>query len=327
MLIMPTAVLAQDKKAESDALVKQGTVLHDAQKYDEAIAKYNEALKIAPDNLTAMYEKGFTLYASGKADDALVILEKLSAIDKSPRTYALLGNIYDDRKVYDKSVDYYTKGIALAPKDGNLWYNLGVSYIMQQKFAQAQAAAEESIKINPRHVGSHKIYAVATYAQGKHAMSLLAWCNYLMFFPKVPEQVEGDKYINNILHFSLKGTNDIVLQKGDDQSQLQQMTIAMAMTSISPLLTSPNKLDSLSVQLASAFRLINASKDKFNSPFFSKYFANFFGALEKTQYINLFTHYIFISASPTENIAWLKARPDEVKAFNEWLVSIKRETE
>ncbi|MDB5155499.1 MAG: Tetratricopeptide repeat protein [Mucilaginibacter sp.] len=326
LLVMPAITLAQDKKADADALVRQGTVLHDAQKYDEAIAKYNEALKVDPDNLNALYEKGFTLYASGKADDAIPLLEKVANSNTSPHAFAVLGNIYDDRNDFGRAISCYTKGIAAFPKDGNLWYNLGVSYMRQNKNQQAEDAAIESIKINRKHLNSYRLYALATYSQGKHECSLLAWCNYLMLVPQPKQSAEACNYIKNILHYSINGGN-IVIKGTDEQSRVQQMDIAAAVSSIDPLMTSPKPVDSLGTQLASVFRIVNVKKEKFNSAFFSKYFCDFFGAMEKTKYMDVFTHYITVSMAPAENLAWLKARPDEIKGFNEWLASTKRETE
>jgi Tfp pilus assembly protein PilF len=326
-------MFAQDKQAAM-TLLKEGTALHDAKKYDEAIAKYDEALKIDPGNSTVMYEKSFTLYASGKPNDAVVILEKISSSDPNPRVYALLGNIYDDQKAFDKAISNYNKGIALAPNDGNLWYNISVSYIYQKNFAQAEAAAAQSIKINPRHPNSQRVYAMATYNEGKHINSILAWCNFLIMEPQTQRSVEALTYVKHMLYFNVKGSN-ITLDRKNEKNALQQMTVAFSVTSGLAIANTAagnsgnaiTSLDSLSLPLQSIFKISAEKKDPQNTVFFNKYYADFFGALAKTEYLDAFFRYITLSAFKNDNIAWLKEHPDNLKALTTWINTTKRETE
>ena len=43
--------------------------------------------------------------------------------------YSDLGQIYYDRKEYDKAIYYFKKFIQLNPNDANIYYNLGDVYI------------------------------------------------------------------------------------------------------------------------------------------------------------------------------------------------------
>jgi tetratricopeptide (TPR) repeat protein len=333
LLFCSLTIFAQENQAAM-ALLKEGTALHDARKYDEAIAKYDAALKIDPNNSIVLYEKAFTLYASGKADGALAILEKLVTTDKSARTYALLGNIYDERKDFDKAVSNYTKGVAVAPKDGNLWYNLSVSYFIQKKYAQAEAAAVEAIKINPRHASSQRAYAMATYNEGKHINSILAWCNFLIMEPQTQRSVEALTYVKHILYFNVKG-NSMTMGGNDESTKAQQIAIALSVTgglaiaqkAASNNGTSITSLDSLTIPLQFIFKLSAEKKDPANSVFFNKYYADFFGALANTEYTNAFYRYITLSIFKDANVAWLKEHQDNVKGLITWVNTTKREME
>ncbi|MES2376452.1 MAG: tetratricopeptide repeat protein [Bacteroidota bacterium] len=316
------------------ALLKEGTALHDARKYPEAIAKYDEALKIDPNNAIIIYEKAFTLYASGKSNDAITILEKLVTTYKSARVYALLGNIYDERKDFNKAISYYTKGVAVAPKDGNLWHNLSVSYFIQKNYAQAEAAATEAIKINPKYVNSQRAYALATYYEGKHINSILAWCNFLIIEPQTPRSVEALTYIKHMLYFNVKG-NNMTMGGTDELTKSQQMTIALSVAGglgVAQKAAEHNgktitPLDSLSLPLQYIFKIAAEKKDAGNPVFFNKYYADFFGALANTEYTNAFYRYITISVYRNDNIAWLNEHQDNLKALITWVNTTKRETE
>lgn len=330
LLFCSGLLFAQENKAAL-ALMNEGTALHDGKKYDEAIAKYDEALKIDPKNALVTYEKAFSLYASGKANDAVGILEKLVLTDKSPRVYALLGNIYDERKDFDKAINNYTKGVALAPKDGNLWYNLSVSYMIQQKYAQAEAAATEAIKINPKHANSQRTYALANFNEGKYVNSILAWCNFLIMEPQTPRSVEACRYIMFMLYRNVKG-NNITVGGTDEQTKAQQMTVSMAvLASLTANKTIADKplttFDSLTAPLPMIYKITAEKQDMGNSVFFNKYYANFFGDLANTEYLDSFFRYITLSVFKNDNISWLKEHQENVKGLTTWVNTRKRETE
>src|ERR1700748_633400 len=148
------SALAQDNGSVPD-LIKQGVQLNDQGNYAGAIEKYNEALKTDPDNAQANYEMGFSLFASGKADEAISYVEKTikvsNNISLTASSYDLLGSIYDQLKKSDKAIEAYKKGIAINPKYQRLYYNLGITQFKNKQFAEAEASAIEAIKLDPKH--------------------------------------------------------------------------------------------------------------------------------------------------------------------------------
>ena len=78
LAVITLNVFAQDKGSVGD-LIKEGVQLNDQGKYTEAITKYNEALKLDPENAQANYEMGFTLVQSGKGNDGIPYVRKAIA--------------------------------------------------------------------------------------------------------------------------------------------------------------------------------------------------------------------------------------------------------
>lgn len=66
---------SDDKYAVAGKLMEEGVALHDKQKYEDAIKKYDEALKLLPYHANLIYEKAYSLAAMGKRDDAKKLLE------------------------------------------------------------------------------------------------------------------------------------------------------------------------------------------------------------------------------------------------------------
>ncbi|MFD2873209.1 tetratricopeptide repeat protein [Mucilaginibacter ximonensis] len=313
------ALFAQNKPSHTDSLMKAGIALTDAGKFAEAVAIYDEVLKASPDSKPVLYEKAITLNIMGKHDDAIIILEKLLTSISTPNVYAALGDAYDMKGDFDKATSYYTKGISLWPKDRNLWLNLSVSYSRQKKYPQAQAAAAEAIKADPRHARSYQNYAVAAYLQGKNAEALLGLSNYLMFGSN-NQSLGACNVIKSIL-YAKPNTN------ADPVAKLEQETIAGAVTVATAGKTGLAPIDSLVLQLTASYKAIQSQENQFGSSFFARYFGDFFGAIATTNYMDTYTRFIAVSLSPQDNIAWLKAHNDDVKAFNIWLNTQKRQTE
>lgn len=319
-LICSAVLFAQNKNPGVDSLLKQGVALNDAGKFAEAIAKYDEALKIEPNNMTALYEKGYTLSVSGKPAEAIPCFEKVIASRQMPNAYVALANIYDTRGDFTQAEKYYTQGIAAYPNYGSLWYNLGLCYLHQKLYPQAQSAATRSIKLNQKHAASYQIYGVAAYFQDKNAEALMGLSNFLLFNPPPQQAKVACVLVRGILVASPSPNAGPV-------AKMQQETIAKAATSATAGKTNLTAADSLTMQLTAVYKAIKAQEDQYGSVFFSKYFGNYFGDVADSNYMDIFTRFITVSLSPHDNLAWLKAHQDDIKAFNAWLKTEKRQTE
>jgi tetratricopeptide (TPR) repeat protein len=322
ILACSITLFAQDNPADVPTLLKEGQALNTAGKFTEAIVKFDDALKIDPNNVDAMINKGTSLALLQKFDDALPYFEKVVAVNNNkPYAYVSIANIYSMRHDYDKAIYYYTKAIGMLPHDARIWNSLSSAYLFSKKPEQAQSAATEAIKADQRQVNVHQIYAIAAFTQAKDAEALLGLCNYLMFAnPKEKATVDTYQTFLRVLHDPRKPRTEPV-------AKMEQETVAKTVASATAGKTNLTVIDSLTLQLTAAFKAINEQQDQYGSPFFSKYFGNFFGAMAATDNMDTFVHFITMGPLPAENETWLKEHRDKVTAFIAWIKSTKRETE
>ncbi len=84
------------------------------------------------------FDKGKELYLKGKFQIALYFFKKAIEEDPlNPQLYFYLGNIYNHREEFDKSIDAFLKGIDLADEKNDYYYNLAKTYRSAKKHEKA----------------------------------------------------------------------------------------------------------------------------------------------------------------------------------------------
>ena len=323
---------AQDNSPVPD-LIKQGVQLNDQGNYAGAIEKYNEALKTDPDNAQANYEMGFSLFASGKGDEAVSYVEKTIKVSNNlsltASSYDLLGSIYDQAKKSDKAIEAYKKGIAINPKYQRLYYNLGIAQFRNKQFAEAEASAIEAIKLDPKHASSQRMYALVTFHQNKRVNALMAFCNFLMLEPQGPRSAEAYNNIQHILQGGVlkdvNGNSTILLSpKGNQENETLNLSISMTVLS-----AQKNKLTGMQM-LEYEFKHIfmiagELGEKKTDKSFFDKFYVDYFYKLAQTNNMTAFTRLVSASANNDDYNKWMSDNDQLVKELNNWIATTPRE--
>lgn len=332
ILIWGVASIAASAQTGKTArqLVDEGIALNDSAKYDLAVEKYNEALKADPNYLRADYELGYTLYTMGKGLDAIPHLEKVvQSSDSKYETYDLLGSIYDDNNQPDKAIDCYKKGIADNPKYERLHFNIGISYLRQKQYDNAEAEEITAIKMDPKHASAQRIYAMAEYDRGNFTRSLLIWCGFLLLEPQTKRSAEAFRYVKAIINQGIKHKDG----KGIDISvSKKELGSDELMTRLSIVASTEEKgfeskkesaVDSLTAELTSVFQVIAEHSQK-DTSFYGDYYAKYFGLLANSGNMPAFCRLISLMAYRDENVAWFNENKKQLNDLDNWVQTTKR---
>lgn len=328
LTVITLNVAAQDKDSVPE-LIKHGVHLSDQGQYAAAIDKYNEALKAEPDNAQANYEMAFTLLSSGKGDEGIAYVEKAISTSKSTQLtaacYDMLGSIYDNGHQTQKAIEAYKKGIQVNPKYQRLYYNLGLTYFRNKQFAEAEASAIEAIKLDPKHAGSLRMYALVTFHQNKRVNALEGFCSFLLLDPQSPQAAEAMGNIEHILQGGVlkdgSGRNTIILSpKGGRENETLNLAVSMS------VLSGQNKklagMDLLEYELKSIFTIAGETAEgKTDKSFFDKFFAAYFYKLAKSDHMPAFTRLVSLSANKEASSKWISENPALVTGLNNWLAA------
>src|SRR5262245_42161200 len=119
----PTRTATPATAAETTT-IEAGIKLHDAGKYDEAIGKYEEVLKLSPANMTALYELAYSFAANKEYEKSLAAATRGTEYqsDELPMFYDLIGGAYDSLGEPQKAIDAYKKGIQIVPDASTLYF-------------------------------------------------------------------------------------------------------------------------------------------------------------------------------------------------------------
>jgi tetratricopeptide (TPR) repeat protein len=299
---------------QANDLIKQGVDLHNAGKYDQAIAKFNEALKADPANGYANYELAFSLYASKKPNDAIPYLEKAA---KSASTslivpaYALLATIYDEGQQPQKAIETYNAAIKINQAYPQIYYNLGIAYFRNQQYAEAENSAIEAIKHDPKNASSQRLYALVCFHQNKRANALLGFCSFLLIEPTGPRAAEAFSNIQHIIQGGVlkdnNGNTSInVSPKDDKETGTLNLGISLTVASSQSKKLAGNDL--LEYELKSIFALTGQlAEKKTDKTFFDKFFADYLYKLAQSPNMPAFTKMVAEHTPLTGELdSWVK---------------------
>jgi len=172
---------ATTKNGQAADLIREGTSFHDAGRYDEAIARYRQALALEPGNSTALYELAFSYGA--KKDYAHCLEATREGLrnpgDQGARLYSQQGNCLDDAGRGAEAVANYREGLAKYAHDGRLRYNYAVALWRQKKGAEAIPELVTAMGDEPGYGSPYMLLATLQHEQKRDVQALFAFLRYL----------------------------------------------------------------------------------------------------------------------------------------------------
>jgi tetratricopeptide (TPR) repeat protein len=124
-------------------LTQEGWQLWQARQWDEAAAKFNRAVRLAPKNSEVWNGLGWASFSSGKWPEAEKAFQSAVALDPNhPAALNGLGQLYLAQQKNDLAETYLLKASSRAPA---AWYGLARLYLLQGKFERAEEWAAKVI--------------------------------------------------------------------------------------------------------------------------------------------------------------------------------------
>ncbi|TRU72406.1 MAG: tetratricopeptide repeat protein [Microcystis viridis Mv_BB_P_19951000_S69] len=151
----------------------RGNIYKDQKKWDLALADYNKALTLNPNNPRAYMARADVYEERKEWDLALADYNRAIEIDANfAAAYGSRGVFYQTRKQWDLALADYNKAITIDPNDPNSYGMRGIFYIFQSEEELAIADLTKEIEINPYSVVAHSMRGVAYESMEKQDLAL-----------------------------------------------------------------------------------------------------------------------------------------------------------
>ncbi|MDB9483697.1 serine/threonine-protein kinase, partial [Dolichospermum circinale CS-537/05] len=128
----------------------RGNALGRLEKYKEAITSYDKAIAIQPNYYESWSKRGLALCYLQREEEAISSFDKAIAIQPD-YTHAWFnrGNSLHELEKYEEAIASYDKAIAIEPDDNEVWNNRGNSLYELEKYEEAIASYNKAIAIEP----------------------------------------------------------------------------------------------------------------------------------------------------------------------------------
>lgn len=173
----PTAIVKIREQFLNDySFVRAGNEFFNHGDADNAIAEYNKALELNPDNIMAHHKLGFLLYqVKGRFDEGMTHLLKAYKLDaQDPRIQYDLGMAYVHQHKLDDAIRFLSESIRRAPDGFDDQYEpvqmrltLAQVFIAAGRSKDAEAPLRDALRRSPNHPEVHYRLAVALADLGR----------------------------------------------------------------------------------------------------------------------------------------------------------------
>jgi len=186
-LVLAATTAANDaaKAAELKKIFEEGVTASRASNHDVAIAKFTEALAIAPTCFDCQFNIGVAQMA--KKDEKAAEEAWKKAIEMKPdypEALNALSTLYNNQKRFDEAAAMSAKAASGGGTGGaDATFNQGIILWNQGKIAEAKVKFEETLKANPNHPEAHYQFGMALLNEGKLTEAVAEFESYVKLAP------------------------------------------------------------------------------------------------------------------------------------------------
>lgn len=331
---------------ELDALVQEGMKLHEDGKFNEAIKKFEEALKINESYPMANYAMAVSCMAlemyNFATKYATIALVETTDDKLKKEIYILLGNVLDLRSLPYEAIEVYKEAILLYPDYFLIYFNLAITYLGVNDPENAESAVISSIKNNPYHLNSQLLLFNLNLRKNLLRETLLSAYFILMLEPNSPRAVEIKSIIDKILDYSkaerysisVNNDNSVDIFISSDniveamfeafnqvkKEKIRNKTIHITISGNNQIYY-PKENETKIETFINATRKIFESQHKFkkNNEFWNEVHLKTLKELINTNNLIPFCYYISQSQKTPEVLKWIEENQEKIDALRLWI--------
>lgn len=136
------------------------------QQIPAALQDYQKAIEVAPNYYEALYNTAYLLEKQKQNEKAKEYLDKALKIKTEGKAYLLEGNIYSNINQLEKSIESYTKSIAVEPTFAKAYLSRGTRYYQLKQLDAGLKDLNKAVELDPNFGTSYLNRSVVHSALG-----------------------------------------------------------------------------------------------------------------------------------------------------------------
>lgn len=299
------------------ALMKKGNTLHENGRYKEAISYYEEALKVSPSSMQAIYEIALSYLKLEDYENAL----KYSTKVINSNTPALFENAYCVKSEalaglgkFDQAIQLLREAVLKKPESYRLYYNLGVCYFKQGKPDLAINNLSRAIDLDPTHADAFYLYACSLNDAGRWMESFLSFHFFLLIEPNTVRAKEAFQEMYDVIDQNIEeGSLKLEPEDGVDRSKLYQY-----LQRIKPKdSTDASRFAFFEQSSKSIFFTLGQLQSDSRSGLMWDFFVPIYSKILESGYFDTYCRYVSSSYFP-ESLKWWQTNQGKADQFIAW---------
>lgn len=293
-------------------LLQQGGQYFKEGKFEPALQKAQEALKLNPDNVEAMYATAASYLALDKFNNSLEFSKRATAYKSEhlPGNYLLIGRTYDQLDDPWNALRTFRFAASQYPENPEIQYRLGRAYILLNKPEFAAESFKTAIRLDPNNAAPHFQLGALYYTNNYNTPALLSLSMALLLEPKREPAPLIRKNINKLL------AREVVEIKKTDEGDFQSVDKALSRqrTSLLQKTGKHTELEMLKAQYHTLFNALNKTALKNQKKtFVIETYVPFYNKVYKQGLDDAFVYYIFQGNQDKTISNWLNKHLEEIK--------------
>lgn len=302
----------------SSQLIEEGVKLHEEEKFDEALAKYDAVSRNDSSYALAIYEKTLSYYSKKDYSKAIETANFGFTLksEYEPLFHLMLAASLDDSGKREEALKAYHKGIDKFPNDFRLHYNKGLVYYRMWKINEAIACVQRAIELNFFHANSHRLLGLICLEQDQPSRAVLSMLTYLTIEPQHSLAADNIIKLEKYLTEDIAYNPDSVLIKIDEEAFQTTDLVLKSHAALNAKFKLQSKLDFKVVRQIQAF-LEKLEYDEKSQDFWMKKYVSYYQKLWKSGYFENSVYYWFASVDERAKKKYEKDDSDikQLKSF------------
>ncbi len=136
--------------------LKEGIALYNLKRYEEALAAYDQAIRLDPNYAYAYYDKGLSLYNLKRYEEALIAFDRAIRLDPNyADAYTGRGAALYELKRCEEALTILDQAIRLDPNSSYSYTGRGDTLYSLKRYEEALTAYDQAIRLDPNFVDAY----------------------------------------------------------------------------------------------------------------------------------------------------------------------------